>query len=74
MNLKQRNDFGENITSFEEFSNKHHQGSKGVQLLEGFTLKFELVRILIGTNRTELHNKVFSQIEELNAHYKEEYP
>jgi hypothetical protein len=34
-------------TSFEEFRNKYPQGSKGAQLFERFTSKFELAGILI---------------------------
>jgi hypothetical protein len=34
-------------TTFEEFRNKYPQGSKGAQLFERFTSKFELARILI---------------------------
>ena len=35
------------VTSFEEFRNKYAQGSKGAQLFERFTSKFELAGILI---------------------------
>jgi hypothetical protein len=35
------------ITTFEEFRNKYPQGSKGAQLFERFTSKFELAGILI---------------------------
>ena len=35
------------ITNFEEFRNKYPQGSKGAQLFERFTSKFELAGILI---------------------------
>jgi hypothetical protein len=35
------------VTSFEEFRNKYSQGSKGAQLFERFTSKFELAGILI---------------------------
>jgi hypothetical protein len=34
-------------TSYEEFRNKHPQGSKGAQLFERFTSKFELAGVLI---------------------------
>ena len=34
-------------TTFEEFRNKYPQGSKGAQLFERFTSKFELAAILI---------------------------
>ena len=46
---RQQNGFGENIievTSFEEFRNKYPQGTKGAQLFERFTSKFELAEIL----------------------------
>ncbi len=35
------------ITTYEEFRNKYPQGSKGAQLFERFTSKFELAGILI---------------------------
>ena len=35
------------ITTFEEFRNKYPQGSKGAQLFERFTSKFELAGVLI---------------------------
>ena len=51
MILKQQNGLGGNInrevTSFEEFRNKYPQGTKGAQLFERFTSKFELAGILI---------------------------
>lgn len=39
--------YKETTTTFEEFRNKHPQGSKGAQLFERFTSKFELAGILI---------------------------
>jgi len=33
--------------TFEEFKNRHPQGSKGAQLFERFTSKFELVGVLV---------------------------
>jgi hypothetical protein len=35
------------ITTFEEFRNKYPQGSKGAQMFERFTSKFELAGVLI---------------------------
>ena len=40
-------EYNREVTSFEEFRNKYPQGSKGAQLFERFTSKFELAGILI---------------------------
>src|SRR5918997_1261255 len=40
-------EYNRKVTSFEEFRNKYPQGSKGAQLFERFTSKFELAGILI---------------------------
>lgn len=40
-------EYNREVTSFEEFRNKYPQGTKGAQLFERFTSKFELAGILI---------------------------
>jgi hypothetical protein len=40
-------EYNREVTSFEEFRNRYPQGSKGAQLFERFTSKFELAGILI---------------------------
>jgi hypothetical protein len=40
-------EYNREVASFEEFRNKYPQGSKGAQLFERFTSKFELAGILI---------------------------
>lgn len=40
-------EYNREVTSFEEFRNKYPQGSKGAQLFERFTSKFELAGLLI---------------------------
>ena len=40
-------EYNREVTSFEEFRSKYPQGSKGAQLFERFTSKFELAGILI---------------------------
>ena len=40
-------EYNREVTLFEEFRNKYPQGSKGAQLFERFTSKFELAGILI---------------------------
>jgi hypothetical protein len=40
-------EYSKETTSFEEFRNKYPQGSKGAQLFERFTSKFELAGVLI---------------------------
>ena len=35
-------EYNREVTSFEEFRNKYPQGTKGAQLFERFTSKFEL--------------------------------
>ena len=39
-------EYNREVTSFEEFRNKYPQGTKGAQLFERFTSKFELAEIL----------------------------
>ena len=40
-------EYNREVTSFEEFRNRYPQGSKGAQLFERFTSKFELAGLLI---------------------------